>query len=134
MTKRKSPKKRSNKMKEDIHKQFKPNKTPKQVFRMGAFGGTYFRPIYSSVTNKNYTPEEAMKGLPKSWFQGLDMEKILAWKIMPRFMMLVMSVMYIRVLEWGMSLDDLSTQQSAMISVCSGAMTGAFAVWLGSEK
>ena len=62
------------------------------------------------------------------------MEKLLAWKIMPRFMMLVMSVMYIRVLEWGMSLDDLSTQQSAMISVCSGAMTGAFAVWLGSEK
>ena len=62
------------------------------------------------------------------------MEKILAWKIMPRFMMLVMSVMYIRVLEWGMSLDDLSTQQSAMISVCSGAMTGAFAVWLGSEN
>jgi len=62
------------------------------------------------------------------------MEKILAWRIMPRLMMLVMSVMYIRVLEWGMSLDDLSTQQSAMISVCSGAMTGAFAVWLGSEK
>jgi len=62
------------------------------------------------------------------------MEKILAWKIMPRFMMLVMSVMYIRVLEWGMSLDDLSTQQSALISVVAGAMTGAFAVWLGSEK
>ena len=49
-------------------------------------------------------------------------------------MMLVMTVMYIRVLEWGMSLEDLSTAQSAMISVCSGAMTGAFAVWLGSEK
>ncbi len=62
------------------------------------------------------------------------MEKLLAWKIMPRLMMLVMTVMYIRVIEWGMSLDDLSTQQSAMISVCSGAMTGAFAVWLGSEK
>ena len=62
------------------------------------------------------------------------MEKILAWKIMPRIMMLVMTIMYIRVIEWGMSLEDLSTQQSAMISVCSGAMTGAFAVWLGSEK
>ena len=62
------------------------------------------------------------------------MEKILAWKIMPRLMMLVMTVMYIRVLEWGMSLDDLSTQQSAMISICSGALTGAFAVFLGSEK
>ena len=62
------------------------------------------------------------------------MEKVLAWKIMPRLMMLVMTVMYIRVLNWGMSLDDLSTQQSAMISICSGALTGAFAVWLGSEK
>jgi len=62
------------------------------------------------------------------------MEKLLAWKIMPRLMMLVMTIMYIRVLEWGMSLDDLSTQQSAMISICSGALTGAFAVWLGSEK
>lgn len=60
--------------------------------------------------------------------------KILKWKIMPRLMMLVMTIMYIRVIEWGMSLDDLTTQQSAMISVVSGAMTGAFAVWLGSEK
>ena len=64
----------------------------------------------------------------------IAMEKILAWKIMPRIMMLVMTIMYIRVIEWGMSLEDLSTQQSAMISICSGAMTGAFAVWLGSEK
>jgi len=64
----------------------------------------------------------------------LAMEKILAWKIMPRFMMLVMTIMYIRVIEWGMSLPDLSTQQSAMISVVSGAMTGTIAVWLGSEK
>lgn len=62
------------------------------------------------------------------------MERILAWKIMPRLMMFVMTLMYIRVIEWGMSLPDLSTQQSAMISVVSGAMTGAFAVWLGSEK
>ena len=60
--------------------------------------------------------------------------KILKWKIMPRLMMLVMTIMYIRVIEWGMSLEDLTTQQSAMISVVSGAMTGAFAVWLGSEK
>ena len=62
------------------------------------------------------------------------MERILAWKLMPRFMMLVMTLMYIRVIEWGISLDDLSTQQSAMISVVSGAMTGTIAVWLGSEK
>lgn len=60
-------------------------------------------------------------------------ETILKYKIVPRLMMLVMTIMYIRVIEWGMSLEDLTTQQSAMISVVSGAMTGAFAVWLGSE-
>ena len=64
----------------------------------------------------------------------IAMERVLAWKILPRKMMLVMTVMYIRVIEWGISLDDLSTQQSAMISVVSGAMTGTIAVWLGSEK
>jgi hypothetical protein len=59
---------------------------------------------------------------------------LLEYKILPRLMMLVMTIMYIRVIEWGISLDDISTQQSAMISVVSGAMTGAFAVWLSSEK
>jgi hypothetical protein len=64
----------------------------------------------------------------------LTMDRVLAWKIMPRLMMLVMTIVYIRVIEWGISLDDLSTQQSAMISIVSGSMTGAFAVWLSSEK
>jgi len=64
----------------------------------------------------------------------VTMERFLEWKILPRLMMLVMTIMYIRVIEWGMSLPDLSTQQSAMISVVSGAMTGTIAVWLGSEK
>jgi hypothetical protein len=69
--------KRSND-KQDIHKQFKPNKTPKQVFKMGAFGGTYFRSIHSSVTDKDYTPKQAMKGLPKYWFKGLDIDTMVA--------------------------------------------------------
>jgi len=64
----------------------------------------------------------------------LTVEQFLAYRILPRIMMLVLSIMYIRVVEWGMSLDDLSTQQSAMISVCSGSMTGAFAVWLSHEQ
>ena len=64
----------------------------------------------------------------------MSVETFLRWKILPRLMMFVMTVMYIRVIEWGISLDDLTTQQSAMISVVSGAMTGAFAVWLSSEK
>jgi hypothetical protein len=61
-------------------------------------------------------------------------ENILKYKLMPRLMMLVMTVMYIRCIEWALQQPDLSTQQSALISVVSGAMTGAFAVWLGSEK
>ncbi len=60
--------------------------------------------------------------------------KMLELKILPRLCILVMTCVYIRVIEWGISLDDLSTQQSAMISVVSGSMTGSLAVWLGSEK
>ena len=34
--------------------EFKPNLTPYEIFRRGSFGGTYWRPIYSSITDKNY--------------------------------------------------------------------------------
>jgi len=53
---------------------------------------------------------------------------------MPRLMMLVMTIMYIRCIEWALAQPDLSTQQAGLISVVTGAMSGAFAVWLGSEK
>jgi len=46
--------------------EFKPNLTPKQMFQRGVFGGTYWRPIYSSVTNKNY--KNCHKKFPKSWW------------------------------------------------------------------
>lgn len=32
---------------------FKPTMTPNEVLQAGSFGGTYFRPIYSSVTGIN---------------------------------------------------------------------------------
>lgn len=34
--------------------EFRPNLTPKEIFAQGAFGGTYWRPIHSGVTKKNY--------------------------------------------------------------------------------
>ena len=34
---------------------FKPNLTPFEIFNLGSFGGTYFRPIYSSITGENYS-------------------------------------------------------------------------------
>jgi hypothetical protein len=38
----------------DDHPEFRPNLTPEQVMKMGSFGGTYWRPIHSSITGKNY--------------------------------------------------------------------------------
>ena len=33
---------------------FKPNKTPVEIIKEGAFGGTYFRDVYSGVNGKWY--------------------------------------------------------------------------------
>ena len=64
------------------------------------------------------------------------MERILAWKLLPRLMMLIMTLMYIRVIEWFMSLppDAMTSQATALTATVTGALTGAFAVWLGNEK
>ena len=64
------------------------------------------------------------------------MERILAWKLMPRLMMLVMTGMYIRVIEWFMSLppEAMTSQATALTATVTGALTGAFAVWLGNES
>lgn len=34
--------------------EFRPNVTPKEMFEYGIFRGTYFRPIHSAVTGKDY--------------------------------------------------------------------------------
>jgi len=54
---------------------FRPNKTPAEVFALGAYGGTYFQPIRSGVNKRSYTSAEAIAEYPKSWFEGLNMEK-----------------------------------------------------------
>jgi len=61
--------------------------------------------------------------------------KFLEWKILPRFMMLVMTVMYIRVVEWFMNIpmDIVTPEATALTATVTGAMTGAFGLWLGSE-
>jgi hypothetical protein len=60
-------------------------------------------------------------------------EQVLKWKILPRFMMLVMTLMSWRCAEWFMSLEDPTAPQSAFVSVVMGAMTGAFGVWMSNE-
>ena len=63
------------------------------------------------------------------------MEKFLAWKVLPRLMMLAMTLMSYQVVQWFMTLGaDATTQQTAFVSTVVGAMTGAFAVWMGHEN
>lgn len=42
-----------------------------QVLQRGSFGGTYFRPIYSSVTGKQYDDQQWQE-FPKEWFEGKE--------------------------------------------------------------
>jgi hypothetical protein len=49
--------------------EFTPNKTPREMFKDGIFGGTYFREIYSTITGKNYKNQHLK--FPKSWWKGI---------------------------------------------------------------
>ena len=66
----------------------------------------------------------------------MSAKQILEWKIIPRFMMFVMTLMYIRVIEWFISLppDLMTVEATAVTATVTGAMTGSFGLWLGSEK
>jgi len=61
------------KLKFKDYPEFTPNLTPKDILQMGSFGGTYFRPIYSTITHKNY--ENVYKEFPKKWYKNLDIIK-----------------------------------------------------------
>jgi hypothetical protein len=66
----------------------------------------------------------------------LTMERFLKWKILPRLMMAVMTWMYMETLWWFQALppEAMTTQAAGLTATVTGAMTGAFAVWLGHEK
>ena len=52
-------------------------------------------------------------------------------------MMAIMTYMYIHVLLWFMETHDkglVTPEATALTATVTGAMTGAFAVWLGHEK
>lgn len=53
----------------DDYPEFTPNLSPSDIFRMGSFGGTYWRPIYSSVTDKKY--KNIHHNYPNTWFKNI---------------------------------------------------------------
>jgi len=57
-------------------KEFRPNMTPKEVLQAGSFGGTYFRPIKSSVTGLKYN--KMWEELPQNWLEGLNVKKMIS--------------------------------------------------------
>ena len=63
-------------------------------------------------------------------------ERILAWKLLPRDMIAVMCYTYLGVLIWLMTLspEAMTSHATAFTTTVTGAMTGAFAVWLEHEK
>ena len=48
---------------------FLPNLTPREMFKLGSFGGTYWRPIRSKVVKKNL--KNIHKKYPTSWWKGI---------------------------------------------------------------
>lgn len=58
---------------------FHPNRTPEEVLRAGSFGGTYFRPIISAVTNIHYKAQDVLNNtVEKEWIEGLPVDKLVA--------------------------------------------------------
>ena len=55
------------------------------------------------------------------------------WRILPRLMMLVMTGVYIRCIEWALSQPDLTTQQAGLVSVVVGAMAAVFGIYAGTS-
>lgn len=63
----------------------------------------------------------------------MSADKVMEWKLLPRLMTIMFSIMAWRCAEWFMRIDDPSAVQAGFVSVVMGAMTGAFAIWMGSE-
>lgn len=57
---------------------FTPNLTPQEIFKLGSFGGTYWRPIYSSIVSKKLKNQHIKYS--KLWFKGIpDNHMIVPW-------------------------------------------------------
>lgn len=70
MSTKKGGKKRNNRTKKNIDNlEFKPNLSPREMFKLGSFGGTYWRPIKSKFFDNQL--KDVHKKYPKSWWKGI---------------------------------------------------------------
>jgi hypothetical protein len=61
-------------------------------------------------------------------------EELDRWRVVPRLLMLAMVIMTYRVVEWFMEIPAPTLEQAGLVSVMTGALTGAFGLFLGSGK
>lgn len=54
--------------------EFRPNLTPREIFLLGSFGGTYWRPIYSKVNQMEYKNQHLK--YPASWWKDIPEEAL----------------------------------------------------------
>ncbi len=69
MPNNKTAKKRNGKIYFNDYPDFRPNLSPRQIFKLGSFGGTYWRPIKSKFFNN--TLKNKHKKYPSSWWAGI---------------------------------------------------------------
>lgn len=55
------------------HPDFTPNLSPQQIFEMGSFGGTYWRPIHSKTNKRHY---KNVHHKYKSWWKHVPEENL----------------------------------------------------------
>jgi len=56
------------------------------------------------------------------------------YKVLPRLMMLSVTILSYKAVLWFMTLPDPTVAQSGLVSVCMGALTGCFGIWMGKES
>jgi hypothetical protein len=56
------------------------------------------------------------------------------WRVIPRLLMITMLISTYRVVEWYMQLPDPSTQQTTLVSIMTGMLSGSFGLFLGSGR
>jgi hypothetical protein len=70
----KKPKKRNGAIYFSDYPDFRPNLTPSDIFNLGSFGGTYWRPIKSTFFKSELKNQH--KKYPKSWWEGIPEENL----------------------------------------------------------
>ena len=51
-------------------REFKPNVSPSEMFKLGVFGGTYWRPIFSGIIGENLAKQHE-EFRPLGWWDGI---------------------------------------------------------------